>query len=1128
MNALQMILRLPGFSSLIGAMAIIALVWYLGPLLVIGGEAPLASQKNRMIVAVVILALFAAYLLTKWLLARRKNRKMTKELARSEDPVEIQTKEEIATLNKVFDQALKELKQIGGKRGDLYQLPWYVIIGPPGSGKTTALINSGLNFPLAKRLGTSKIKGIGGTRNCDWWFTDQAVLLDTAGRYTTQDSQEAVDSAAWQNFLKLLKKYRKRRPINGVLIAISLSDLLQQNETERSLHALTIRKRIQELHEQFDIRFPVYVLFTKVDLIAGSMEFFDDLGSEERAQVWGMSFPLDEGKPEGDSAVVHFEREFELLEQRLSQRLLRRLQEERDPQRRDLIYAFPQQFSALKGVAKTFLEELFLPSRFEQRALLRGVYFTSGTQEGNPIDRLMGALAGTFGVARQTLPSFSGQGRSYFLNRLFRDVVFQESGLAGTNFSLERKRLWLGRAGYAAVGLLTLGLGVAWFSSYATNSSYVDDVDRQLAELTAATEQLDPEQRELTAILPVLDQARSIPGATGQPPDSSWIAHLGLYQGDKLGASAATAYRNLLDRAFLSRLIVRIEERIKTELRREQTDQQTLYDALKVYLMLDRSADRPYAPVFVERWMSRDWAADPSFDEAARQRLDAHLASLLEQLPDSLPLVPDQDLIARARARLPGELNAEQIYQQLLRADHGIAEFRVAEVAGPDVAEVFYRVSGAPLSSGVAGIFTQPGQVVFANQVQARVQELADGDWVLALPPQPEAELQQRAARMQELYWRDYCPQWEQLLADLDIRAPRNTLQNVIDRLYALSGPNSPLRSLLRAVVEQTRSVPQCLQDLSRLIGGESPTGLDQLLTELDELAVQLSPLAKAKAEGRSIERESANDVLARLEQLPRGKPPPVDRWLRSVTEPVPIYLYEGLRAYINSVWRRDVLGFCERALGNRYPIVATSHQDVSLADFGRFFGPDGIIDRFINQGDHRFTTFVDMSKTPWEWRAFDNNPGIPREKLAELQFATEVRQAFFPGGNQNPSVSFRLKPDAIDPRLDRVMLELDGQAVSFTATTSASVPLQWPGPSPGHASMQLFTGSGAPLNLEEIGPWAWFRLLDRARLRPLASDVFELAFQPGGYTVRLELQASSVFNPFGLELESFRCLQTL
>ena len=86
-----------------------------------------------------------------------------------------------------------------------------VVTGPPGSGKTTALLNSGLRFPLADKLGSDSVQGVGGTRNCDWWFTDDAVLLDTAGRYTTQDSYETVDRAAWKGFLELLRRHRRRR-----------------------------------------------------------------------------------------------------------------------------------------------------------------------------------------------------------------------------------------------------------------------------------------------------------------------------------------------------------------------------------------------------------------------------------------------------------------------------------------------------------------------------------------------------------------------------------------------------------------------------------------------------------------------------------------------------------------------------------------------------------------------------------------------------------------------------------------------------------------------------------------------------------------------------------------------------
>ena len=123
--------------------------------------------------------------------------------------------------------ALATLKTASGGKGDyLYDLPWYVLIGPPGAGKTTALVNSGLKFPLSRGATPAAIAGVGGTRYCDWWFTEDAVLIDTAGRYTTQDSDAKADKQSWFAFLDLLKKNRPRQPINGVIVAISLEDLL--------------------------------------------------------------------------------------------------------------------------------------------------------------------------------------------------------------------------------------------------------------------------------------------------------------------------------------------------------------------------------------------------------------------------------------------------------------------------------------------------------------------------------------------------------------------------------------------------------------------------------------------------------------------------------------------------------------------------------------------------------------------------------------------------------------------------------------------------------------------------------------------------------------------------------------
>ena len=179
-----------------------------------------------------------------------------------------------------------------GKSGAnaLYDLPWYLIIGPPGAGKTTALVNSGLKFPLAADNQAKAIQGVGGTRYCDWWFTDEAVLIDTAGRYTTQDSDAKVDRKSWLSFLEMLGRNRPKQPINGVIVAISIADVVNLPPDEVAAHADAIRKRLNELHEELKVDFPVYAMFTKMDLVVGFGQYFADLDETKRQAVWGATF----------------------------------------------------------------------------------------------------------------------------------------------------------------------------------------------------------------------------------------------------------------------------------------------------------------------------------------------------------------------------------------------------------------------------------------------------------------------------------------------------------------------------------------------------------------------------------------------------------------------------------------------------------------------------------------------------------------------------------------------------------------------------------------------------------------------------------------------------------------------
>jgi type VI protein secretion system component VasK len=79
------------------------------------------------------------------------------------------------------------------------------------------------------------------------------------------------------------------------------------------------------------------------------------------------------------------------------------MQRETDGTRRAAIFGFPAQFGSIGSLLSDLLDQVFTGSRFAQPPWVRGVYFTSGTQEGSPIDRVMGSLSRSFGIERAML-----------------------------------------------------------------------------------------------------------------------------------------------------------------------------------------------------------------------------------------------------------------------------------------------------------------------------------------------------------------------------------------------------------------------------------------------------------------------------------------------------------------------------------------------------------------------------------------------------------------------------------------------------------------------------------------------------------------------------------------------------
>lgn len=1174
------------FISLLGVVALGLFIWFVGPLFAFAAYEPLGPEKHRWFLIGLIAFFWLAVRVASYFKAKSRNNQVLSALAATSEPAmsvdEQASRDELQLLQKRMQEAIEVLKKthMGGRLGRqfLYQLPWYIIIGPPGSGKSTLLKTSDLKFPLSDQYGKDAIRGVGGTRNCDWWFADEAVLLDTAGRYTTQDSHERVDQTAWLGFLDLLKKYRSRRPINGALIAVSIANLLELSKAEQQAHAIAIRKRVQELHERFNIRFPVYLLFTKCDLLAGFREYFDELDREQRAQVWGMTFKLEENAQV--NTAEQFSSEFDLLVQQLQNQLLDKLERERGGERRNFIYTFPQQYTSLHDLIQPFVNEVFQPTRYEHPAMLRGIYFTSATQEGSPIDRIMGALASSFGLEQQHQAAANNPGKSFFINRLLSEVIFAEAGLAGTNLKFEKKRAWLQNGAFACVAALSILMTLVWLGSYAGNKAYIQEVATHAKALQISVSQLDPEQIDPLPLLPVLDKARAIPGGyADQQQGSPLRLTFGLYQGDKLGDAAVILYRKLLKDVFLSRLMSRIEQ----QLQNNANNSDYLYEALKTYLMLDDAEH--YNPNTLRTWFTLDWEHNLPVDvgNEQRQALITHLDTLLESRPVPLPRPLNAALIAQTRDILANTTIADRVYARLkLELNNAdIADFRVDEKAGRDAPLVLINKNGAPLIKTIPGFFTCAGyQDVFLKNTERFIDQQTADNWVFGTKQTPvmnAAEFKVLREDVLKHYFHDYIEQWDGLLSDIQIK-PFSGQEQMVEVLNIISGDNSPLRLLLQAIDQETSfsclaakdkslldkagdtlktarstldtimsSTPEArsstppavttnlvtehFKDLHELVQskGGSPAPLNRSLAALNELYIYLNSLTHASGEEIIKEqRKQSLQVIDKVKLEGKRNPAPLNKILETVATGSSNLVSGGVKKQLNDRWRSEVLPFCLKAIQGLYPLY-NSPREITYEDFTYFFGPAGLMDEFFNK---YLAESVEKGGQNWRWNSRGaEGPGVSADSLSQFQLADSIKNIFFRMGKQSPAVSFKLKPISMSPNITVFIMDIDGQKLTYDHGPLRPVSMKWPGPNDsGQVSIELLPPLPASSGLSKVGPWALFRLFDEAQIsRTSDPTLFIMTFNIQGREAKFELRASSAVNPFQLSnLRSFRCLQNL
>ncbi|MFL1552107.1 type VI secretion system membrane subunit TssM [Pseudomonas sp. D47] len=1130
-------------------------VWFVGPLLAVNDYKFWENSTSRLLtISALFLVWGLAMVFVSWRSGLRKKAIEDTDDGQARSRREERIDKEHKELKRLFKDALKTLKTSSLYRGRSERwradLPWYLLIGPLGSGKTSLLDFSGLEFPL-NNLDRKLTRETNNTDHCDWYFADHGVLIDTAGRYLTQPDAQ-VDGYLWNVLLDLLRKRRRNHPLNGVLVTIPVETLLGSSAQTLEVLAHQVRARLQEVHQKLHVDVPVYLVLSKADRLLGFDEFFDQLTSDESDQVLGTSF-----SDQGGADVTVLRAEFEALLRRLNSQVVMRIHQERDPQLRGRILDFPHQLGLIGPNLCRFVDIAFKGNRYQRVSQLRGFYLTSAphlTQEVEPATDHNSTRA-----APPRVVSTLHNGRSRFIHHLLSRVIFPEAYLSGLD-KRERSRIHWGQSALYVGTLAALGLlGLLWASNYSSNYERLETLRTLSHTWNQQRSQLSPLDDAMTA-LKTLDTRYAATQVFPKKGDVSYHQRAGLYQGAEVNPVLKQAYKQELE----SQLLPRVATLLEAQIRANMKNREHLLNSLRAYLMLNMP-DRRDAD-WLKDWVATDWSQRYVGNTAVQNGLNTHFERLLKQ-PFIYPL--NEQLVAQARLALRSESLANVVYKMLREQARNLPDYRFSQHLGTQGA-LFVGTDYV-----IPGFYTQQGyQQYFSLKGAVLVTDLLQDNWVLGEGAGISGmDLHRLMVALEQLYFRDYASFWGEAVSRVAL-PPINDAAQGAEQLAGLTSANSPILQLLVQVRENTRfsvvagntsadaaadspdspsekglklaaatgkaSIAKKLPDtakkalenrfepLHRLLDEHNgPTAdLAPALQALNELQLQMAGLARTSSpEQAAFDMAKARmsgqrDALSNLRSASGRLPRPVSVWFHVLAEDTWRLVLDDAYQHLNQRYQSELYSFYGKAINKRYPFNAHSTSDVAIIDFRDFFKAQGIADRFF---DTYMSPFVSGDPGNYRMRSVDGQSlPISTTYLDQMATVQIIRQSFFAANPAEPQVQFKLEPYTLDVAVNRSEFTFGAKALEYRHGPIVPVTFKWPTEAEdGRASLVLDKLTGRAIGIEKnTGPWSLFRLLDLMQIEYLTGrDVLVLKADVGGLRANYLLTSQRAPSPFDMSV---------
>lgn len=1173
------VLRTPWVLGLICALILVLALWIAGPLVAVAGHVFFESTTSRLVGTLVIVFIWG---LTVAIFSSRQRKKEAADpeiATRKEKAAALQgrLREEYRHIRHTLKAAIKTVTTsnfYGPTSRSRYALPWYMVLGSENSGKTSLLLNSGLQFPLNEQADRHLYK-LKSTRRIEVLFANQAVFIDTPGLYA-QGNQESREHGLWTYLLRRLFRERPAKALNGIIVCISMRDMLDGDSSRREHLARTIRAQLSEVLKRLRSYIPVYLVFTKCDAVPGFAQFFAHLSRSEREQIFGC--PARSSIMDSDAT----RQEFHELMQTLNAQIITKIHQERDCLARAEMFRFPQELAALGSRIEDFIFEALGPSRYHRPVMFRGFFFSSALSFSDAMTG--GAREGELAY-QSGFQSFLGDyAKGFFLLRLLEGFVIPEAGLADA----DREHIWMlrfRRFGTQLVAGIVLIAAVSLLAfSFKDNFRRLDSLE-VLAKDFKREQQAHIEATDALKVLPELAPLEKALTVYDQRQDPFFSQRLGLYQGDAFEESTRRAYLGTLN----ARLLPRIRQMAVNTIGESLGDLGALKSALRAYLMLcqpEKISER-----FLKDWLGARWSELYPGGVEDQRTLMRHMSFLIEN--GISPELPSEQVLAKARTALLKKPLSHLAYQQM----------KEEASEGDHLPFTFHGVFGGRISvfSGdmysIPYLYTQEG---FHNYIMERcpeiIQELTEDSWVFGPKSMvfSALDVEKISKDVRVLYFRDYTQHWSQALQALRVFTPKsmvgasdlaeqlgsgispvvlvlrelrkNTtffaqeeqeggLENALEKQAARQGTRrltgvagttlakAATESVLDAVEHaRTRVAREALRDAQMV--SQSFKHLDSLLDAEGNPAPALKGVHDAMREAGLFFRrlndsnnrskqmleallalaEDRDNTLHLLNSAVERLPEPVQKWYSTLSAGGLTQMLAESASIIDAAYRESVLNVYKSSLKNFYPLSIDSERDASLVEFALFFKKKGVLDVFHETYIRPFV-LSNGKMRPVLGQFLPISP----DSIAQLNRAHKVQDAFFVS-DSDLGISFVMEPYALDVKLKQVELVHGDKMLSYWHGPVQGMNFSWPldaGLSP-EASLAMTDVHAVRTFRDVRGDWAFFRLLQNGKIKLMDGNRCIVELYENGKWAQFLIQFRSKTNPFDPEVCSFSLPETL